>query len=168
MILHQLKRSLLLALFPLFLFSCNSNEPDVAGKKSSQTEVAEQRAAVSMALETRKLNADALRIEEILPMLRMWASSDEFAAFWLEYGAEPVPAIDFQKAVVVGIFLGSKPNLGYAVAIDGVSVVGDELLVAYRNILPDPKMDYPAMIVYPYELIVVESTAKQAFFRAVD
>ena len=51
-------------------------------------------------------------------------SAAEWAALWKENGAsEPVPAVDFSREMVVGVFLGSRPTAGYGVEI--VRAVGN-------------------------------------------
>lgn len=48
--------------------------------------------------------------------------------------APPAPAVDFTKKLVLGVFLGQRPNLCYNVAVESVEVVGKQkLAVKYRE-----------------------------------
>ena len=166
MIIFSFFKRLLFTLILLLAFACDNSEADIKGKYAGNSLMAEQSSAAPATLVKRKLNTDTLRIHEILTMMRIWTSAEEFKAFWLRSGMEPVPEVNFQKERVIGIFIGNKPNAGYALRINKVTTKGDKILIEYHNILPEPNMDYPAMIVYPYELFIVESTANQAFFKA--
>ena len=62
-----------------------------------------------------------------------------WASLWREHiananPAPPVPAVDFTKKMVLGVFLGQRPNLCYNVAIESVERVGKEkVAVKYRE-----------------------------------
>jgi len=159
----QVRLSLFVAML-LAVSACNSGE---TGKRSRDHAPIAAGSAQS-ALMGRQVDSAGLRLDELPAGMRVWSSEQSFRAFWSKYGATPAPRIDFRKERVVGIFLGYKPNPGYSVHIERVRVDGDTLVVEYRLGLPEPEMDYPAMIVFPHQLLVVKSSARKARFQALN
>ena len=50
----------------------------------------------------------------------------EWKALWKDHApTEKMPAVDFSKYMVVGIFLGTKPSAGHEVEIVGVRTEGE-------------------------------------------
>ncbi len=62
-----------------------------------------------------------------------------WASLWREHTVNdnptpPVPEVDFSKKMVLGVFLGQRPNLCYNVAIESVEKVGKQkVAVKYRE-----------------------------------
>jgi hypothetical protein len=60
-------------------------------------------------------------------------------ALWSDHAANvdpppPVPAVDFTKKMVLGLFVGERPNLCYSVAIESVEKIGNQkVAVNYRE-----------------------------------
>jgi PrcB C-terminal len=71
----------------------------------------------------------------------------------------PCPAVDFTRSTVIGVFLGTRPSAGYAVAITGVERDGDALVVTYRERKPGPDEMAAQMLTMPYQLATVDSFA---------
>src|SRR6187200_3635144 len=63
----------------------------------------------------------------------------EWKALWKDHApTEKMPAVDFARDMVVGIFLGSKPSAGHEVEIVGVRPEGKDLIVEYVQKQPAP------------------------------
>jgi hypothetical protein len=78
----------------------------------------------------------------------------EWKALWKEHGpAEKMPAVDFTKNMVVGIFLGSKPSTGYEVEIVGVRTQGPDLIVEYVQKQPAQGTLAAQILTEPYHLV---------------
>ena len=78
----------------------------------------------------------------------------EWTALWKQHapGRKP-PAVDFKRAMVVGVFLGSRPTGGYTVDIAAIEPKGSELVVTYREGRPDPNDMVTQVLTSPYHLV---------------
>jgi hypothetical protein len=63
---------------------------------------------------------------------------DALDALWLEYApiGAPVPDVDFSSQMVIGVFLGTKPNACYGTSIDTVSTDGSRITVRHTDSTP--------------------------------
>ena len=96
-------------------------------------------------------------------------SAAEWGALWKENGAaEPVPAVDFSREMVVGIFVGSRPTAGYGVEI--VRTVGNKaaLIVEYVETTPSRDAITAQILTAPYHLAAVPKHDGTVTFRKVD
>src|SRR3954467_6372793 len=67
-------------------------------------------------------------------------------------GATP-PAVDFSKAMIVGVFLGTRPTGGHAGEITKIEREGAELVVTYRERKPGPNDIASQVITTPFQLV---------------
>jgi hypothetical protein len=44
-------------------------------------------------------------------------SAADWGALWAAHSPQPAPAVDFSRALVAGVFLGSRPSAGFRVEI---------------------------------------------------
>ena len=80
----------------------------------------------------------------------------EWKALWKEHApAQEMPALDFEKNMVVGIFLGSKPSAGYEVEIVGVRTQEKDVIVEYVQRKPGPGTMAAQILTEPYHLVSV-------------
>jgi hypothetical protein len=80
----------------------------------------------------------------------------EWKALWKDHSAtEKMPAVDFAKSMVVGIFLGSKPSDGYDVEIVGVRTQDKDLIVEYVQKQPGRGTLAAQILTEPYHLVSV-------------
>ena len=80
----------------------------------------------------------------------------EWNALWKDHSpTEKMPAIDFTKNMVVGIFLGSKPSDGYDVEIVGVRTQEKDLVVEYVQKQPGRGTLAAQILTEPYHLVAV-------------
>jgi hypothetical protein len=68
-----------------------------------------------------------------------------------------MPAVNFAQNMVIGVFLGSRPNSCYGVAINTVTRLPnpDRIEVTYKESTPPPGVLCAAVITNPSALIVV-------------
>ena len=84
----------------------------------------------------------------------------EWAALWRQHAPDrPRPKIDFSKEMVVGVFLGSKPNAGYSVAIVSTVAGNGALIVRYKETAPSPGAVTAQILTFPYHLVAVPASA---------
>jgi len=80
----------------------------------------------------------------------------EWKALWKDHApTEKMPAVDFAKDMVVGIFLGTKPSAGHEVEIVGVRTEGKDLIVEYVQKQPAPGTMAAQILTEPYHLVAV-------------
>ena len=80
----------------------------------------------------------------------------EWKALWKDHApTEAMPAIDFVKSMVVGVFLGTKPSAGHEVEIVAVRHEGKDLVVEYAQKQPPPGTMTAQILTEPYHLVSV-------------
>ena len=81
----------------------------------------------------------------------------EWQALWKSHSPmEKLPAVDFSKRMVVGIFLGSKPSAGHEVEIIGVRTEGKDLVVEYVQKQPGRGTMAAQILTEPFHLVAVD------------
>ncbi len=103
----------------------------------------------------KRLNTGEFELKaNLIPAQRIISHNEEqWSDFWAKYGTGIEPQIDFEKYIVAGIFLGEKPNPGYGVEITKVKKVNNKIEVKFTEYLPNPNLDYPSVLVYPYDIV---------------
>lgn len=89
-------------------------------------------------------------------------TADEWNAVWKQHApGRPVPAVDFSREMVVGIFIGSRNSAGYSVEIVGVekqaATVGGPggIVVRYKETAPGRAAVTAQIVTSPYDLVAV-------------
>ena len=92
----------------------------------------------------------------------------EWKALWKDHApTEKMPAVDFAKDMVVGIFLGTKPSAGHEVEIVGVRADGKDLIVEYVQKQPAPGTMAAQILTQPFHLVAVPKHAGTVRFMQV-
>ena len=92
----------------------------------------------------------------------------EWKTLWKDHGpAEKMPTVDFSKNMVVGVFLGTKPSVGYEVEIVGVRAQDKEVIVEYVQRQPAPGTMTAQILTDPYHLVSVPKHAGTVRFLPV-
>jgi PrcB C-terminal len=86
----------------------------------------------------------------------------------IETNPPPPPAIDFNKQIVIGVFLGEKPTGGYDVEIIRAEQSDGALVLHYREKSPLPGSIAIQVLTQPFHIIQVvrDDNLKPAFRRA--
>lgn len=80
-----------------------------------------------------------------------------FARLWTEHGGpQPLPAVDFTRHMVIGVFTGSQPNGCHSTAIDSIVRANGKLTVARTDTEPGPGVMCTLAIVHPAHIVMVE------------
>src|SRR5947209_2068551 len=96
-------------------------------------------------------------------------SAAEWGALWKENGAKaPLPAVDFSREMVVGIFLGTRPTAGYGVEI--IRTIGNAgaLIVEYVESTPSRDAVAAQILTSPYHLAAIPKRDGTVTFKKVD
>lgn len=82
--------------------------------------------------------------------------SDDFAQLWAMAGnaSSTLPAVDFTKDEVVGVFAGNEPTGGYTITVSGVTD-SDVRTVAVTIIAPGKTCTVADSITSPYEIVAL-------------
>jgi hypothetical protein len=80
----------------------------------------------------------------------------EWKALWTEHApTAKMPAVDFSKNMVVGIFLGSKPSAGHEVEITGLRTQDKDVIVEYVQKQPGRGTMAAQILTEPFHLVAV-------------
>ena len=96
-------------------------------------------------------------------------SAAEWGALWKENGARaPLPAVDFSREMVVGVFVGTRPTAGYGVEI--VRAIGNSssLIVEYVETAPSRDTITAQVLTAPYHLAAIPKRDGTVVFKKVD
>jgi hypothetical protein len=93
----------------------------------------------------------------------------EWTTLWQQHAPNrPRPAIDFGKEMVIGLFMGSRPNAGFSTAVVSATAGSDVLIVRYSETFPAPGRVSAQVLTFPYHLVAVpKATVKDVKFEKV-
>jgi hypothetical protein len=87
-------------------------------------------------------------------------TAGEWEALWRVHGGERTrPALDFNKEMIVAVFLGSRPTAGFAVEIVGLKDEAGALVVQYRETRPPAGALTAQVLTMPYHIIAAPKRA---------
>jgi len=123
----------------------------------------------------RKMRLDAMILEA--PNTRTIAKGDqsnidnakqvvvrteaEWTTLWQQHApGQPRPAVDFSKEMVVGVFMGSRPNAGFSTAVvSATAAPSGALIVRYTETLPAAGSVSAQVLTFPYHLAAIPKSA---------
>jgi hypothetical protein len=80
----------------------------------------------------------------------------EWTRLWQQHNPDrPKPAVDFSKEMVVGVFMGSRPNAGFSTAITSAMAANGALIVHYNETMPGPGAVTAQILTFPYHLVAI-------------
>ena len=98
-------------------------------------------------------------------------SREELTALWRENAQNAaVPAVDFSKEMVVGVFMGSRPTAGFAIEIVGYRLAapgGKDVIVEYRESAPGRGAITAQVILAPFHLVVIPKQTGMVKFEKI-
>jgi hypothetical protein len=84
----------------------------------------------------------------------------EWTTLWRQHHPDkPRPAVDFSKEMVVGVFMGSRPNAGFSTTILSATAGNGALIVRYTEKVPAPGGVSAQILTFPYHLVAVPKAA---------
>ncbi|HEX7140204.1 MAG TPA: protease complex subunit PrcB family protein [Vicinamibacterales bacterium] len=93
-------------------------------------------------------------------------SAAEWTTFWRTHNFDkPAPHVDFDKEMVVGVFMGSRQTGGYSVTITSVAERDGSLVVTYSESSPRPGAMTAQVLTFPYHLVAVPKRSGDVKFE---
>ena len=94
---------------------------------------------------------------------------EEWKALWTEHApGQPMPAVDFTKSMVIGVFLGSRNTAGYRVTVTGIEHDSAIAVVTYREERPGARDTLAQVITFPHHLVRVERLPGEVKFARAE
>jgi hypothetical protein len=84
----------------------------------------------------------------------------EWTTLWRQHHPDkPRPAVDFSKEMIVGVFMGSRPNAGFSTTILSATAANGALIVRYAEKVPAPGRISAQILTFPYHLVAIPKAA---------
>jgi hypothetical protein len=84
----------------------------------------------------------------------------EWTTLWKQHHPDkPRPAVDFSKEMIVGVFMGSRPNAGFSTTILSATAANGALIVRYAEKVPAPGSISAQILTFPYHLVAIPKAA---------
>ena len=84
----------------------------------------------------------------------------EWTKLWQQHATgRPRPAVDFSKEMVVGLFMGSRPNAGFSTAVTSATAGNGALIVRYTETKPGPGSVSAQILTFPFHLVAIPKAA---------
>ena len=80
----------------------------------------------------------------------------------------PPPEIDFSRNMLLVVTMGSEPNGGYGITVDGVYEHANQLEVVVRNISPGRGCFAAQVVTSPVDIVELEKREGSIIFRDLD
>jgi hypothetical protein len=93
----------------------------------------------------------------------------EWTKLWQQHAPDhPRPAVDFSKEMVVGVFMGSRPNAGFTTTITSATAANGALNVRYNETTPRAGAITAQILTFPYHLVAIpKADVKDVNFEKV-
>jgi hypothetical protein len=94
----------------------------------------------------------------------------EWTTLWQQHAsARPRPPVDFSKEMIVGVFMGSRPNAGFSTAIVSATAGNGVLIVRYSETMPRPGRVAAQILTFPFHVVAIpRADVKDVKFEKVD
>ena len=94
------------------------------------------------------------------PLQVVARNQNDWETLWRRHASvdvipRPLPIIDFEKFIVVGIFLGDKPTGGYEAEIIRAELSNTDLVILYREKAPTGRGEVIQSLTQPYHIVQV-------------
>ena len=88
---------------------------------------------------------------------------------WAEHTAKveprpPLPNVDFNREMVIAVFMGEKPTGGYSIQVTGVKASENALTVTYRTKQPPPDAIVTQALTQPFHFVAVPKSSRPVKF----
>lgn len=85
----------------------------------------------------------------------------EWTKLWQQHApGQPRPVVDFSREMVLGVFMGSRPNAGFSTAIVSATAAPDgALIVRYTETMPGAGSVTAQILTFPYHLAAIPKSA---------
>jgi hypothetical protein len=141
--------------------------PFVAGKRPILWALLAQAAVVSTAISFTSV-AQGTRSQIQEPRQVVVRTAADWQTLWMAHDSSAAPSVDFSRAIVVGVFLGSRPTAGFSVRITAVSAKDGSAVVQYVEGRPRPGGMTAQVLTSPFHLVTVPRTIETVVFKQAD
>ena len=106
------------------------------------------------------------------PLQAVVRTQNEWDTLWRKHSSvdatvAPLPVIDFDNQMVVGLFLGDKPTGGYDVEVLGAERTDDALMIYYREKNPPAGSMLTQALTQPFHIArIIGSINSKVVFRS--
>ena len=140
--------------------------PFVAGRRPILFSLLVQ-AVVSTAIPfTSVAQGTRSRIQE--PRQVVVRTAADWQTLWTTHDSAAAPTVDFSHAIVVGVFLGTRPTAGFSVRITAVTAKDGSAVVEYVEGRPRPGGMTAQVLTSPFHLVTVPRTVESVVFKHVE
>ncbi len=140
--------------------------PFVAGRRLILCFVLAQ-AVVSTAISFNSV-AQGTRSQIQEPRQVVVRTAADWQMLWTAHDSAAAPDVDFSRAIVVGVFLGTRPTAGFSVRITAVTAKDGSAVVEYVEGRPRPGGMTAQVLTSPFHLVTVPRTIETVVFKQVD
>jgi hypothetical protein len=92
----------------------------------------------------------------------------EWTKLWQQHSPDRErPAVDFSKEMIVGVFMGSRPNAGFNVSVVSTFEKDGNVLVRYQETLPRPGVIAAQVLTFPYHLVAIPKATGDVKFEKI-
>jgi hypothetical protein len=93
----------------------------------------------------------------------------EWTRLWQQHATgRPKPSVDFSKEMVVGLFMGSRPNAGFSTAVTSATAGNGALIVRYTETMPGAGSVSAQILTFPFHLVAIpKADVKDVKFEKV-
>jgi hypothetical protein len=93
----------------------------------------------------------------------------EWSALWRTHApGKPLPAVDWSREMVVGVFVGTVPTAGFRVEIVGYREEGGRVVAGYRETPPARDAITAQVLTSPFALAAIPRRAGDVSFEKID
>jgi hypothetical protein len=94
-------------------------------------------------------------------------SAADWQRVWSAHGGDDAPAVDFARAMVVGVFLGERPTSGHAVEITAVRSANGSIVAEYVERAPPRGAPVAQVVTAPFHVVTMPRSTAAVEFRKV-
>ena len=92
----------------------------------------------------------------------------EWTKLWQQHSPDRKrPAVDLSKEMIVGVFMGSRPNAGFNVSIVSTFEKDGNVLVRYQETSPRPGVMAAQVLTFPYHLVAIPKATGDVKFEKI-
>jgi hypothetical protein len=118
---------------------------------------------------TLRTVASGARSRVTEPLETVARTPADWLALWARHSAPgvPPPPVDFDREMVLAVFLGRRPTSGFQVVITGADEAGPSrsVEVSYREVEPAPGSVRRPVVTMPFHIVAVPRSALPVRFR---
>lgn len=104
------------------------------------------------------------------PQIKVIKEPTELQAIYLKINMTrrpgfPIPEVDFDKEMIIALYMGEKNSGGYSITIDSVEETKNELIINVKE--SEPGQIATTVICQPFCIVKMPTTKKEVVFKKV-